>query len=104
MATLLRDLYRGELYEPYTKNQKNDITGQWEQVLAYRNKEQRPVFGDIGFSSYMIARKFFDLSNDEIVEAITQTTLTSSVDYFEIRSSYKLVPIILMAEIATSYL
>lgn len=103
-VALLKDLYRAELYEPYTRNQKNDLTGQWETSLAYRNKEERPVFGDINFSSYMIAKKFISLDDDEVVEAICQSTLTNMVDGYNIRMSYKLVTLTIMAELAATYL
>lgn len=105
-AALFKDLYRAELYEGYNKNQKNEQTGQWETVSSYRTKELRPVFGSIGFSSYMIAQKFFNLSNsDEIIEAICYSSLSdiNMVDSYAIHTNYPLVTLLVMAEIAVSY-
>lgn len=103
-VALFKDLYRAELYEAYNRNQKNDETGKWETVVGYRAKEERPVFGDIGFSSYMIARKFFNLDDDEVVEAIVNSTMESELDSYQIRKAYSLVPFVLMAELALTYL
>lgn len=104
-VALFKDLYRAELYESYTKNVKNETTGQWETQAAYRNKEVRPIFGDISFSSYMIAKKFIDLSDDELVEAICYSGIGSNtVDLHNIRTDYKLVPLVTMAELAVNYL
>ena len=62
------------------------------------------MFGNISFSSYMIAKKFIDLDNDELVEAIVQSSTESSLDSYQVRKSYKLVTLTMMAEIAATYL
>ena len=104
-VALLKDVYRAELYEPYQKNVKNDETGQWESQLAYKYREIRPTFGDLGFSSYMIAKKFVDLT-DEQVEAITQADAKESYggDIHDIMRSYPLVTLTKMANIAAMYI
>lgn len=103
-VALFKDLYRAELYEPYYKNVKNEITGQWESVLSYRTKEIRPIFGDINFSSYMIAKKFINLDNDELVEAIMFSSNTANIENYNIRKTYKLVTLVSMAELVVDYL
>lgn len=103
-VALFKDLYRAELYEPYYKNVKNEITGQWESVLSYRTKEIRPIFGDINFSSYMIAKKFINLDNDELVEAIMFSSSTANIENYNIRKTYKLVTLVSMAELVVDYL
>lgn len=103
-VALFKDLYRAELYEPYLKNVKNEFTGQWESILAYRAKDVRPIFGDISFSSYMIAKKFINLDNDELVEAIMFSSNTSNIENYNIRKTYKLVTLVSMAELAVDYL
>ena len=103
-VALFKDLYRAELYEPYLKNVKNELTSQWESVLSYRTKEVRPIFGDISFSSYMIAKKFINLDNDELVEAIIYSSTNSNIENFNIRKTYKLVTLVTMAELAVDYL
>ncbi len=104
-VALFKDLYRAELYEEYNKNVKNETTGKWEAVSAYRYKENRPTFGDLGFSSFMVARKFIDLT-DEQIEAITQSSASQSYsgDIHDIMRSYPLVTLTKMADIAASYL
>lgn len=104
-VAFFKDLYRAELYEAYLKNIKNDLTGQWETVPAFRYKELRPTFGDLGFSSYMIAKRYINFS-DEQVEAITQSATKENYagDIHSIMRSYPLVTLTKMADIAAMYL
>jgi hypothetical protein len=104
-VALFKDIYKAELFEAYSKNVKNDITGQWETVLAYKYKEVRPVYGDLPFSSFMTARKFISLT-DEQIEAIMHANSTSSCggDIHEILRNYPLVTLTRMADIAAYYL
>lgn len=103
-VALFKDIYRSTLYETYNKNVKNEETGQWESQLAYRYSETRPVYGDLCFSSYMIARKFIDLTDEEI-EAITQASTKDNYagDIYEIYRDYPLVTLTKMADLAASY-
>lgn len=103
IVALLKDIYRAELYEPYLKNVNNN--GVWSQVPAFKYKETRPVFGDLGFNSFMIARRYINLT-DEQVEAITQSSVKESYagDIHEILRVYPLVTLTKMAELATTYL
>ena len=100
-----KDIYRAELYEQYMKNVKNDATGNWEVQPAFRYKENRPTFGDIGFSSYMIAKRYIEFS-DEHVEAIVQSSSKSDYagDIHDIMRSYPLVALTKMADIAAMYM
>ncbi len=104
-VALFKDLYRAELYEQYSKNVKNEDTGKWESVLAYRYKEVRPTFGDLGFSSYMVAKHFVEFT-DEQIEAITQADTKESYagDIHDIMRSYPLVTMTKMACIAACYI
>lgn len=102
-VALLKDIYRAELYEFYDKNIKEE-SGKWTTTKAVRVKELRPIFGEIGFSSYMIARKFFDFSDDELVEAMCFSNVTNMIDLAEIRKDYPLVLLVTMAEHAVNYL
>lgn len=104
-VALFKDIYRAELYELYNKNVKNEETGKWEVVPSYRYKEERPTFGDLGFSSYMVAKHFITFT-DEQIEAITQaeTGNTYAGDIYDIMNSYKLVPLTSMAVMAARYL
>lgn len=105
-VALLKDLYRAELYEQYKRNVKNELTGQWEVQLAYKTKDatQRQIFGDIGFSSYMIAKKYFDFSDEEI-EAVCNSDISNKIDNLhEIYRKYPLVTLTKMANLAAGYL
>ena len=104
-VALFKDIYKAELYESYSKNVKNETTGNWESVLAYRYKENRQVYGDLAFSSYMTAKKFIDLT-DEQIEAIMHSTATNPFggDLYEIYRAYPLVTLTKMADIAAYYL
>ena len=57
-VALFKDLYRAVMYESYLKNVKDEITGQWMSVEAFKTKDGsiRPVFGELGMSSYMIIK------------------------------------------------
>ena len=101
-ATLLSNFYRAELYEPYLKNVKNEITGQWEQVQCYRVKETHPTFGAIGMSSYMIAKKFFDLS-DEVAMAIIYGSENNFMDSFLVRKNFGLLNLVSMANTSVAF-
>ena len=104
-VALFKDIYRAELYESYMKNVRNDQTGSWEIQPAFRYKEQRPTFGDINFSSYMIARRYIDFTEEQI-EAIVQSATKNEYagDIHDIMRSYPLVALTKMADIAATYL
>lgn len=104
-VALFKELYRAEMYESYSKRQLNEATGQWETIVAYRTKDNRPTFGDLGFSSYMIAKYFVEFT-DEQIEAIVQATGLNnySVDIRDVMKSYKLVTLTKMADLAVNYL
>ena len=104
-VALFKDIYNAELFEAYTKNVKNDVTGQWETTLAYKYREDRAVYGDLPFSSFMTARKFVDFTEEQI-EAIMHSTASGSYggDIHEILRKYQLVALTRMADIAAYYL
>ena len=105
-VALFKGLYRAELYEGYLKNVKNEETNNWEQVFAYRYKTERPVYGDIEFGSYMIAKRFVNFTDEQIEAIINSSAKEGSFagDYYEIMKNYSLVALTKMADIATFYL
>jgi hypothetical protein len=104
-VALFRDLYRAELYESYLKSVKNDSTGAWDQVPAFKYSEHRSTFGDLNFNSYMIAKRYIDFT-DEQIEAILQSNARSDYagDIHTIMRDYPLVTLTKMADLATTYL
>jgi hypothetical protein len=104
-VALFKDLYRAIMYEGYMKNTKDDKTGTWISVPAFRTKEERPTFGELGFSSYMIAKRFIDFT-DEQVEAIVHSKSTDlyTKDIHNVMREYPLVTLTKMADLAATYL
>jgi hypothetical protein len=102
-VALFKDLYRAILYEECDKNQL--VNGKWQTVKGYKYKDERPTFGDLGFSSYMISKHFFDFT-DEQIEAITQADAKESYagDIHDILRSYPLVTLTKMADLVAMYL
>lgn len=102
-VALFKDIYRALCYEECDKNQL--IDGKWQTVKGFRYKETRPTFGDLNFSSYMVAKHFFEFT-DEQIEAITQSDTKDSYagDIHDILRSYPLVTLTKMADLAAMYL
>ena len=102
-VALFKDLYRAILYEDCKKN--SYVEGNWQDVKSDKSKEDRPTFGDLGFSSYMVAKHFFDFT-DEQIEAITQADTREQYagDIHDILRSYPLVTLTKMACLAAQYL
>ena len=105
-VALLKDIYKATMYEVYMKNTKNEETGQWETIPAYKTRESsnRPVYGDLGFSSYMQIKGFINLT-DEHIEAIIHGRPTDfAADVHEVFRNYPLVTLTRMAEMAATYI
>lgn len=103
-VALFKDLYRAEMYEGYYKNVKDEVTGEWQQIPAYRTKEERPTFGDLGFSSFMVAQHFFQFTDEQIESIVHGRGLDGySIDIQDILKSYPLVALTRMADFAATY-
>lgn len=104
-VALLKEVYRAEMYELYQRNVKNEESGKWETVYQYRTKETRPVYGDLGFSSFMILRKYVYFTDEQLEAIIHSTGLNNySVDIHDVLKTYPLVTLTRMATEATNYL
>ena len=64
-CALVHDWCKIGLYESYQKNVKNDDTGAWEKVLAYRYTGQPILKLGHGVTSMFLANKFFRLNVEE---------------------------------------
>lgn len=105
-VALFKDIYKATMYEAYMKNVKNEETGQWESIPAYKTRDSanRPVYGDLGFSSYMQAKRLTDFT-DEQTEAIVYSRISDfAPDIHEVCRSYPLVTLTRMAEMAALYI
>lgn len=65
-VALVHDWCKIGLYEPYQRNVKNEQTGQWESVTAYRFREQKEPFGfGHGTTSMWLVSQFVRLNLQE---------------------------------------
>ncbi len=105
-VAFFKDVYKATMYEAYMKNVKNEETGQWETVPAYKTREGscRPVYGDLGFSSYMQIKSLLELT-DEQTEAIVYARPSDfAPDIHEVCRNFPLVTLTRMAEMAATYI
>ena len=105
-VAFFKDIYKATMYEAYMKNVKNDETGQWVSVPAYKTKEgvNRPVFGDLGFSSYMQTKNFIPLTTEQTEAIVYSRPFESAPDIHEVFKTYPLVTLTRMAEMAATYI
>ncbi len=105
-VALFKDLYKATMYEAYMKNVKDETSGQWQVVPAFRTREgsQREVYGNAGLSSYMQAKKFVDLTDEQIEAIIYSSPQNFDPDIHDVMRSYPLVTLVRMAEMAVTYL
>ena len=105
-VALFKDIYKANMYEAYMKNVKDEVTGQWSTIPAYKTRESntRPVYGELGFSSYMQIRELVPLTTEH-VEAIVYSRISDfAPDIHEVFRSYPLVALSRMAEMAALYI
>lgn len=64
LVALVHDLCKINLYEPYMKNVKDDVSQTWVQVQAYKYRDAMIPLGH-GVSSLYIVQKFFKLDLEQ---------------------------------------
>lgn len=62
IVALVHDWCKINVYVPYNRNVKNEVTGQWEQVLSFRKEDSSLPLGH-GVESLVRAQTFFPLNN-----------------------------------------
>ena len=67
LVALIHDWCKIGLYESYLKNVKDEKTGQWNQVTAYKHREETFMALGHGVSSMYLAIRFFPLTLEESV-------------------------------------
>ena len=105
-VAFFKDIYKATMYEAYMKNVKNEETGQWEAIPAYKIREgcMRPVYGDLGFSSYMQIKELLQLTTEQ-TEAIVYSRISDfAPDIHDVFRTYPLVTLTRMAEMAALYI
>ncbi len=64
LTALVHDWCKIDFYEQYMRNVKDDTTGVWNKIPAYRYKGSSFPFGH-GVTSLFIAQKFFKLTTEQ---------------------------------------
>lgn len=64
LTALVHDFCKIGLYTSYMRNVKNDETGQWEKVLAYKYDKPQYPFGH-GVASMYLIQQFIHLTREE---------------------------------------
>ena len=105
-TALFKDIYKATMYEAYMKNVKDDTTGQWITVPAYKTREanNRAVFGNAGLSAYMQIKRYVELTDEQIEAIIHSSPQSFDPDIHEVMRAYPLVTLARMAEIAATYI
>lgn len=67
IVALLHDLSKANFYEKYWRNVKNQETGKWEQVMDYKVREDRFIYGSHEQTAEFMASAFFPLTIEERV-------------------------------------
>ena len=104
-VALLKDIYKATMYEMYMKNVKDDTTGNWTTIPAYKTREAnaRAVFGDFALSSYFQIKNFISLTDEQSL-AIIHSTGNFPPDIHDVMRTYPLVALTRMADTAATYL
>lgn len=101
LVALVHDWCKIGLYEQYDKNVKNDKTGQWEKVAAYKRKDPMLPLGH-GVASMFLARSYFRLSKDEALAIRWHMGRWNVVreELNELQHSNEVAPLVLMLQFA----
>lgn len=101
-VSLFKDFYRGFMYEEGSGRTKPDGT----QVPTYKtlDPELRITYGDVNFSSYMLAKHFIDFTDEQTLALMYGKPDVFVPDLHEILRSNKLVALVRMADIAVQHL
>lgn len=101
LVALVHDFCKIGLYDPYFRNVKNDVTGQWEQVQAFKYDKPQYPFGH-GVSSMYLATQFFRLSREEslAVRWHMGSYRCATEDFSELQDSNERYPLVLLLQFA----
>lgn len=81
LVCLIHDWCKIGLYEPYSRNVKNDETGKWEKVIAYKYCDEKNIPFGHGVSSMYMAIKTFNITEDEALAIRFHMGLWDVSDY-----------------------
>ena len=109
IVSLLHDISKANFYEQYFKNVKNEETGVWEKVSAYRTKDpsERFLFGNHEQTSEYMVRSFIPLSVEESVAMLNHMGGmgfdSAQTDLSTIYSNYNLACLLHVADMISTY-
>ena len=99
--SLFHDLCKIDYYKSYEKNVKNEETGVWEKVAAYKIEEELPIVH--GPKSQYILRSYINLSREESVAIMSHMggfDVTVKGGDFSISNAFKKFPLALLLHVA----
>ena len=102
LTALVHDWCKIGLYERFMKNVKNEATGAWEQVVAFRHAKTQIPLGH-GTASMFMAERFFKLSTEQALAirwhmGVYQVAETEKPDLFRSNESYPMVYLLQFAD------
>lgn len=101
LAAIVHDWCKINFYEEYMRNVKDDETGKWEKVSAYRCKDSEFPFGH-GVTSLFIAEKIFKLSVEQALAVRWHMSLSDVSEYekYDLYVANARYPMVLLLQIA----
>ena len=101
LAAIVHDWCKINFYEEYYRNVKDDETGKWEKVPAYRCKDSDLPFGH-GVTSLFIAQKIFKLSVEQALAVRWHMSLSDVSEYekYDLYVANARYPMVMLLQIA----
>lgn len=101
LAAIVHDWCKINFYEEYMRNVKDEETGKWEKVSAYRCKDSEFPFGH-GVTSLFIAEKIFKLSVEQALAVRWHMSLSDVSEYekYDLYVANARYPMVLLLQIA----
>ena len=101
LATLTHDWCKIGMYEMYMKNEKDEVTGTWNKVPAYRHNSKGLTLGH-GVTSMFLASRFFNLTATEALAIRWHMGAWRCVDseYDELQNANEVCPLVHLVQFA----
>lgn len=102
LCALVHDWCKIDMYESYIKNVKNDATGVWDHVSAFRYKGSAVINLGHGVSSMFLASKFFRLNLEEAsaIRWHMGAYRTSDAEFDELQTCNEQFPLVHLLQFA----
>ena len=102
LCALVHDWCKIDMYESYIKNVKNDATGVWDHVSAFRYKGSAVINLGHGVSSMFLVSKFFRLNLEEAsaIRWHMGAYRTSDAEFDELQTCNEQFPLVHLLQFA----